>query len=138
PVALDVIVHEIKEAGIGGIAMRDALCEVGRERDYCIARIQHFPEQGHASRGDLSEVERISAIRARDERKCPVRSAFLDRSLIEAERVEPPHEIAPAIAARHAAMSTNGQVQRPASTSSSVICAPDAPEPTTSTAPGGS
>ena len=132
-------VGPLDEARIGGVAVGEAFGQIGREREHAVVRRADPSQQGHASGGEAAEVDGLAAMGAGDHRQQPRRPALFHRGLIDPQLAQPPDQVAATVAPRQPGVAADREIDAAAGAQQFIgDLRADAPEPTTSTAPGGS
>src|SRR6516165_345348 len=137
-VCVDMPINSIKKFCVSGISVRQIGAQVGGNFKLAVLCGQHASQQGDALFREVTEIDSVTAICSRDQRQRFVGTPLLCGRSIETNSLS--HQIRSRpqyLRGRRRCRPTDRYTRRPASWSSSAICAPEAPEPTISTAPGG-
>ena len=113
----DVGIHLVQEGVVGGISIRQTVAQDSAAKcNRSLSRRLKPAEKGDPLRGELTEIDRVAAIGAGDQRQGRIRPALLDRRLFEPHLAQPPDQIASAIPARHALVPSDRQIDAAART----------------------
>ena len=113
PVARDVGVGLVEQRRVIGVAAGDVLAEVRCEAQDAVLEGRSHPDQLDAARGEVAEVDGVTAVRATDRDRDVLCTQGRGFGVPEAQNAEPPAEVATAIPARGSVVRPDGEVDRP-------------------------
>ena len=103
-------VHPVQEVVVSHVAGVQVGRQIRRDLDRVLAHTLDAAEQGDPPRRKFAKIDRVAAIGTGNQGQRLHRPAFLHRGLVETHGAQPPDQVLPPIAPRHAPVTADREI----------------------------